>query len=122
MQTYIQPLNNNFNSSGAIASGNGKLTITFKDASANLTRAKRIFLRIDAAIGFTGYIHYVCYSAHGTVSDAASSNFFLMAGETLLEIPFYCAQIKLLNTDAAINATVYIDAYSNDDISGSTIA
>lgn len=116
--SYMAPLNHNYNGSTTIAISPGEKTLTFKDASGGLTRAKRLFIRIDPPMGFTGYIHYKLYSQHGTVASAAVTNFFLQGGETLLEIPFFCAQMKFLNTDAGLTADIFIDAYSDVDISG----
>ena len=115
---YQVPLNHNYNYKQNLAAG-GVRNITFKDASAGLTRAKRLFIRIEEATGaHSGAVHYKLRSDHGTIVNATANNFFMYNGETLLEIPFFCAQIDFLNGDAGTAIDIYIDAYSDEDISG----
>jgi len=118
---YSAPYSVYMNDSLQIAAG-ANLTITFKDTNGNNTRAKRVHLRIDAAGGHSGEVYRKPYNRHGAVVAAAAGDFYFLAGESMLELPFYTAQINVLNSDAAVACTVYYEAFSDEDITGTTIA
>ena len=123
MERYIQPWAVNFNGSKLNCADSTGVTVTFKDADGNNTRAKRVSIRFGAAAGHIGKIHRVFYNRHGTMADADASNMFNYAGEVELVIPFMCAQVKIFAIDpGAMAYGVYIDAFSDEDITGTTIA
>ncbi|RLC88410.1 MAG: hypothetical protein DRJ03_02705 [Chloroflexi bacterium] len=117
----------NFNGSEDCAD-DATLTVAFKNSDGDGSTAKRVQVRITADDpAWDGKVHYKYFASRDPAIPAAApvttDNFFLYVGESELEIPAFTGQIQFLNKDAvgAVGIRVYIDAFSDEDISGTTM-
>jgi len=115
----------NFNSALAVTAATVE-RLVFKNAAGVATRAKRIMLRFDydpaaAAPVVPSRISYKFFAAKGLAASAdpvAGSNMFVFPGEPMLTVEGDAiAEFRLYTADSDV--VLYIDAYSDEDISGS---
>ncbi len=97
-------------------------TLTFKNAAGTQKIAKRLSYRIvcpDASAPEADkYVHlYMNCASPGTTPT--TDHFALKAGDNQLQVPFAAKNIKFLNDDDLVDYTVYVEAFSDEDISGS---
>lgn len=115
MNNVPQVWGNNFNGSNALTA-NVAGAFIFKNAAGVQTRAKEIFIRIDA--GVSGDLAKINYRLNlsGTPVAPTTAQQFLDVGGWMTQIKCFAASIGFLTVNA--NCVAYIDAYSDEDISG----
>ncbi len=113
----------NYNNSAALTNNVVK-KVVFKDAASAASQCKRFNLRVVGGSGYAGKVHFAVFVASpGAGTHVTNANFFLYSDESMLSIPCNVSEIHLVSIDSgAVGATFYIDAYSDEDISGTTIA
>lgn len=124
--SYPSSIPNNYNSAHALVASTVK-KLVFKNAAGTGTRAKRIIMRFDSAKGTTvtgERIFYKQYNRHGVAASADpadDANFFCFPGEIYLCLEgVKTAELRFLALEAKVK--LYIEAYSDEDISGTTFA
>lgn len=112
----------NYNKSAALTNNVVK-KVVFKTAGAVASQAKRYDLRVVGGAGYAGKVHIRVFTAASGAATVTNEHFFLYSDESRLSIPCNISEIHLLSIDGgAVGATFYLDAYSDEDITGTTIA
>jgi len=105
-----------------VAAGAAVKKATFLDADSKPSWCKRLRIRADAAAAHSGKIHFRVYAESGaaTALDPGASDPWIYAGDDyLMPEDLAICEIRFYNADAAEDADIYLEPFSDVDISKS---
>jgi len=100
------------------------LTLEFLDKAGKQSRARRVELRYEASAAYdpASGVFRKTYTVPIDAVDADTDDFLQYPGEVAMCAGSLLTGIKFINNDAAEGVTLYVDARSDFDISGTTIS